>query len=577
MTQRDPYFVQSSLLHLITAFTFVNSSGISMDEKNRISATEDAGRFEQGSLDDRGYEQPRTFSHTVQLGLIVAEKHFDVVCVLSEIKNTLKRIENILSDTPHLYNFILPYEPGPEHVILESLLSDQIWENLSLPQVQLLRLDDESRDLCPFEGEIAYDITTVMREDSTPGSDPVYDAVIEWSNLVLLVGEWEPGSDQYRPGSIFEMARLHGRTIIAINPVIEDEYEIPHDDRIFESYKQLNEYNMEKIPDGLFRYTILRYKNTLRDECKRSGLPEDVIAPAYSTLLPHFTRAKILTKKYRRMYAWTGTVISFLAALAVLTITVQTLFFPQWPFLVWIEVIEILTIIMLMITSRIGDIHRKWIDYNFLAERIRASFFFCIVCVTCEKPDTPPHMTLSNRPNDWMVMAFSSIMDEMPLSYCRLDIPFRPLKRFFRSAWITERLRHFENAAEIARKRFVLLAYTGEALFGLTLVLAVLHALGIAHWELYFNITLPLLLACLTITLPAFGAAVGAIRVQREYMRNSERYSHLVRHLTSLNNSLRHAENLSDLCELLDEMNEIMLREQQDWRIIFRFRKIEAI
>lgn len=34
---------------------------------------------------------------------------------------------------------------------------------------------------------------------------------------------------------------------------------------------------------------------------------------------------------------------------------------------------------------------------------------------------------------------------------------------------------------------------------------------------------------------------------------------------------------MKDLCEFLEEMNEVTLREQQDWRIIFRFRQVEAM
>jgi len=33
---------------------------------------------------------------------------------------------------------------------------------------------------------------------------------------------------------------------------------------------------------------------------------------------------------------------------------------------------------------------------------------------------------------------------------------------------------------------------------------------------------------------------------------------------------------LKTLCELLEEMNEVIMQEQQDWRITFRFRDIEA-
>ena len=45
---------------------------------------------------------------------------------------------------------------------------------------------------------------------------------------------------------------------------------------------------------------------------------------------------------------------------------------------------------------------------------------------------------------------------------------------------------------------------------------------------------------------------------------------------SSLRNQIHSAQNKVDLCRLLEEMNELTLREQQDWRIIFRFRDLEA-
>ncbi|WP_421909070.1 hypothetical protein [Methanolacinia petrolearia] len=239
----------------------------------------------------------------------------------------------------------------------------------------------------------------------------------------------------------------------------------------------------------------------------------------------------------------------------------QTLFFTDFPELVWLEVAEIALIIGLMTASRYGDYHRKWIDYNFLAERIRAAFFISIVCVTCKSPDTPPHMSLANRPNDWMVMAFMSIVSLRPTAYCRLNIPFEPMKKFLKAAWINNSLAYYERESKRSKQRYSLLAVTGELIFVIVLFLAIIHATGIGHWEIHTDITVLHLLAYLTITLPAVGSAIAAVRVQREYLRNSERYVHIVRHLTAIRNEMKHVSTMNELCSLLYEMNEITLRE----------------
>ena len=521
---------------------------------------------------------PGPLSITVSIGLIVTENDFEAHNVNRAIKETLISLEEILSSTPHTYKFVLPYHPGGEHVILESLLADPVWNRLRNPEVELLNLPGElSLPFRPFEGPVKYKLKIVNRDEATPGYNPVYDSVIDNSTLVLLVGEWEPGSEEYRKGSIFSLAKRYGRTIVAINESSGHSFRLPHDDRIFESYTNLNTYNTEKIDDKYFLTKQKQYINLLEHEANGAGLPKDLLKDIYASLLPNYTRAKILARKYRRRYISTGTLVSVLAALAVLTIAMQTLFFPQYPELVWLEVAEIALIIGLMTASRYGDYHRKWIDYNFLAERIRAAFFISIVCVTCKNPDTPPYLSLAHRPNDWMVMAFGSIVSIRPTTYCRLNIPFEPMKKFLTAAWINNRLAYYERESSRSKKIYKLLAVAGELLFAIVLVLAIIHATGVGHWEIRANITVSHLLAYLTITLPAVGSAVAAIRVQREYLRNAERYAHTVRYLTAIRNEMNHVSTMNELCSLLEEMNEITLREQQDWRIIFRFRRIEAI
>ncbi|HDQ07863.1 MAG TPA: hypothetical protein ENN44_03680 [Methanoculleus sp.] len=516
----------------------------------------------------------------IQAGLVISEPHFETDCVLDGIKETVHRLESNLRNTDHTYRFVLPRRPGPEHAVLEALFKDSMWNRISHPPEVLLVAEEghEDPDISPFGSGISFDVAEITPGGENSDYDRTYDGIIDLSNLVILVGEWEPGATEYRPESMFALAEMHGTTVVAIDPDTGDTYELSHDDRIFETYTQLDAYNSETVPAGLYSATFRRYLHLLRTEAGKAGLPEDVIEPALGTLLPFFTRTQLLARRYHRYYSLTGTSVSVLTALAVATITLQTLFFPEMTWLIWLEVVEILCIIILMAVTKYGDFHRKWIDYNFLAERIRAAFFLCIICLHCDSPDTPPHMSLANRPNDWMVIAFESIVETRPIPYCRLDLPFAPMKKFFRSSWISSRLRFYEKASAHASRTNLALLILGEALFMGTLVFAVLHALGVGHGTCTDGgVCTSLALAYLTITLPAGGAAIAAIRFRGEYLRNAERYAHVVRQLTTIHSNVRHAHSMEELCNLLQEMNELALREQQNWRIVFRFRRIEAV
>lgn len=80
-------------------------------------------------------------------------------------------------------------------------------------------------------------------------------------------------------------------------------------------------------------------------------------------------------------------------------------------------------------------------------------------------------------------------------------------------------------------------------------------------------------MAFLTITLPAIGAAISAIRVHGEYHRNSDRYSHIVRHLTTIKTEMKYITGMPELCALVKEVNEMTFREVHDWKIIFQVRE----
>jgi urease gamma subunit len=81
----------------------------------------------------------------------------------------------------------------------------------------------------------------------------------------------------------------------------------------------------------------------------------------------------------------------------------------------------------------------------------------------------------------------------------------------------------------------------------------------------------------IAIIFPAIGAAITGIRINHEYHRNAERYSNMAYHLSIISERItEEANDMKTMTALLEEANELMLREHQDWRIVFMFQKLEA-
>jgi len=73
------------------------------------------------------------------------------------------------------------------------------------------------------------------------------------------------------------------------------------------------------------------------------------------------------------------------------------------------------------------------------------------------------------------------------------------------------------------------------------------------------------------------GGAIGAMRIHREFHRNSLRSAEMARHLKELKGEIDTAQDTGTLLQLVREMEEMMLHENEDWRVIFRFHRLEPV
>ncbi|ADN35895.1 hypothetical protein Mpet_1129 [Methanolacinia petrolearia DSM 11571] len=528
----------------------------------------------ESKIKENAESLPQSLPVTVNIGLFL--KPGDLGSKSAEaLDQIIHRLNSLLSHTPHNFRFLLPLSCAEDFIIVEEVRTS-VGREVAAPDLVLFTYEGVMKDSdCPAGDAMKYDIRSVSPGRTAYGYDPLSIAVMENSNLVVIIGEEKSLTSSGKNPDV--LAERYGRTAVFIDQTTGNTREFQNDDRIFDTFRCFDTYNNERVSRKKFLRKKEEYVRALKADFSVAGLKEEIIEPSYEHLLPHYIKAKILGRKYRSLYFMKGILISLLSALAVFTIALQTLFFPDQSFLVWVEVVEIIIIIALMAGSRIGNYHIKWIDYNFLSERIRSAFFIGILCMTCSRKEDLPPMTPLRTPNDWMALAFETIISTGQATYCSRETDFEPLKKFFTLAWINKRLAHYEKEAENARLRYRSLALSGEFLFSFTLILAVAHALGVGHWETFFNAEVPLLMAFLTITLPAFGAAISAIRVHGEYNRNSDRYSHIVRHLTAIKTEMKYISGLPELCALVKEVNEMTFREVHDWKVIFRYANIEGV
>ncbi len=526
---------------------------------------------------------------SIRLGVV---GHFAVLGeehVRAGVRTVLHRLDEIVRRTPHSFTVVSScideaFEPVVEEILAESAemhrRESRYTAVLSASPAECiaqLETAQERENLKRLLGRaVSVDVVDGRMKSSAAAHDAIGQHIVQSCDVLLAVWDGVNDPDPGTTSHIVRYARTVGRTLFWIHSVTGNVVEERHGDGILEALEDLNAYNSEKVGDEEFARTLADRQRWLAEKMQVSGLSPELLKPLARTMLPDYTRARLLSARYQKRYLRAGSAVYALAALAVATVTMQTLFFPGYPWLLWFEVAEISIILLLLMASRIGEWHRKWIDYRFLTERIRAGFFMSILCVRCEKPTAPRHMSLSHRSNDWMLLAFEGVLDRRPLEYCSIRIPFEPLKAFLLAAWIDNRLACFMKHSEWNRQRYITLSQLGEVLFAVTLVAAAIHAAGLDHLHAVAVLDHPYALVAITIILPAIGAALAGIRVQREYLRNAERYAHMVQHLSTISSQIKRAETRDELDALLKEANEVTLREQQDWRIVFLFRDIET-
>ncbi|MBI5679907.1 MAG: SLATT domain-containing protein [Methanobacterium sp.] len=493
--------------------------------------------------------------------------------IRENVKKVMVKVEALLPKTPHTFYIISPLAEGADRVATEEILKlSSLEDNTFLEAILPLSPNEYHQDFAGDESKTQFNnllnLANVVNEidQSESREDAYYKAgtyTVDNCDVLIAIWDGKPPAGLGGTAQIIEYAKKNGKRIFWINSNDGSIKEINSD----KTLEYLDIYNKENINLHIMEKTLERLRESLKENAKKAKLPSSFLNPIQDTILPQFVRADLLAQKYQKLYSVVGSLIYILAAGAVATVTIQLLFFPKLPQLIWFEVAEISIILILLLVSSQKHWHRKWIDYRFLAERIRTAIFFRVANIRCEITTPPPHLKITAENQDWMVRAFMSLWDEK--QHKKEIIPFQPFKNFLLDAWLDDQINYYQSSAHKNRLKHKIFSRVGELFFVLTLVVASMHALNI---EPFHN---PGILPATAIILPAIAAALTGIRNNHEYSRNAKRYQQMAHHTLQIRENIEKVGNMESLVELLDNANKIMLGEHQDWRVVVLLHKLE--
>jgi len=525
----------------------------------------------------------------------------DEATIRISIQQVIDTITNQLPHTPCKFTILSPLAEGADRIVaseFERLNSNnqEIGYNISSSLISVLPLpkDDYMQDFkTPSSKEIfekflqSAEKTIVLNLDDTNETPKehrraAYEQVGQYivHNCDILIAIWNGKKAAGRGGTeeIFRYAETNGRTCAWIHSETGAITWYRREDDTFASLENLDQFNTEKIKTDALEKGIEKRFSHLTACAGEAGLPSGFLDPLHRDLLPLYGKASYLAKKYRNFHTYCGISVYVLAAFAVIIVTTQVLFFSDNPYLILPEILVIIAIIILVQLSNNCEWHRKWLDYRFLAERLRAMSFLSVLCTPAKQPSEPTY--LSHRPKDWVVMAHDGIQSKNPNVYCSItldDSLFESVKTFILKAWIDEQITFYSNKEKHLRGRNQELMLFCGGIFFITFIAAFFHFFGHFLIPTQTNGPLLTLFAALAISLPAVGSSVTAIRNYREYQRNSERYGSMVQYLTTIRNEINRATTREKFIELVKEADEVMMKEHMDWRILFTCRSIEVL
>jgi hypothetical protein len=409
--------------------------------------------------------------------------------------------------------------------------------------------------------------------------------VVDHCDVLIAVWDGQPARGHGGTAEIVQYAQEQKRPIIR---VWGEAFEVLNRDNNngldASALDGIDRFNRQSITP---RQRASYVKNLYRDHFEKPKTAGDISSGVRELvnlrLFPYYAQASILAKESQKRFYRAGKFIYAMSAAAVGCAAVGVLF----PSIAWAgfgtELVLLIVISLTLRQAHRNHSHQSWIENRFLAERIRCGIFMAICGVEPRPIEVLPYMGHSQTVNDWTVRVFDEIWDRLPpLARCSQG-ECLILNPYVREAWIGDQVdfhKYKQKREGRARER---LAMSSKIVLPATIGAATLHLLlllwppaggaeplHLLHHRLHQG------LAFIALLFPAIAASLAGMEAHREHLRLEKRSANMGPQLARLNRQMASAADPERFESLLQQVDEIMLRETQDWLMLMRYVEIKA-
>jgi uncharacterized membrane protein YoaK (UPF0700 family) len=497
--------------------------------------------------------------------------------VRTALDNIMKTMP-VLHDTPLVLDVLSPLAEGADRLVAEEILKfpdaalDVVLPLEKEDYMEDFRSDASRKEFTDLLAKARSVKTLPPRRSRAESYEQAGRYIIERCDVLIALWDGKPAAGRGGTEEIIRYARVNHCPLVWINT--EDPSQVTFElgqGLAARSVQDLDKYNAERVDPAVFQAEFTRNKEFFTARAEQAGLPAARFRRALEYMLRHYVRADILALHYQHVYYRAETLVSALALVAVIIATFQVLFIPDLPIILVSEILLMFAVLGIVWAGRRRHWHNKWIDYRFLAERFRSALFMSAADIDVAMLRPPRHLSLAYEPKDWMVLAFTSVWACRPRNRST-DAPlFQEVKSFLCEAWVNDQIRFHDATHRRHYRRHRSMTIAGYVLFSLTIVVAILHIVRVGPH------LLESVFAFLAVVFPAIAATITAVRTHRDYLRTSMRSGEMARQLKELKERIDRVNGLDEFLPLIKEIEETMLHENEDWRVIVRFHIMEPV
>jgi len=415
------------------------------------------------------------------------------------------------------------------------------------------------------------------------------ELVVENCDILISVWDGKPAAGIGGTADAVNHARARGTSLVWIHSSTAKINWPGRGDDFLSQLDALAEYNADSRSDASISQEVAKRLSCLVDYATIASFPAQTLAPLQLAILPHFVKASSLAAKNQEAYFRWGIIgyacaAGSVATAAYLSILGHTL--SHYWFL--LEVFLLLVALGSGYSLKHFRWQHNWIDYRYLAERLRATCFLYAAGVKFEPPPEFPDLLISWLPHGWMTIALRELWRTLPPSNTVSSLSankaqVQSLARFLFKAWIDHQQTYYEHAARTNHRKNEQLELLSLLILGATVAIALTHSF--AREELMkkiFGANGDHWLSMLAVSLPAVVSAVASVIVYMHFRRNAERYESMGHYLKGVGEDLLKAAGLShdsdrepDLLKIqaiVEDADHAMAHEHEGWRTVFGVR-----